>query len=61
MRDEYEAFSVLSLSSSPQAVSGQTSFLGHPRKWLAGIHPEEFKDGCPMTNVGHDNSGKSSM
>jgi len=31
------------LSSSPQIVGGQTSFLGHPRKWLAGIHPEKPK------------------
>jgi len=26
----------------------------HPYKLSVGIHPEKFKDGCPMTNVGHD-------
>jgi hypothetical protein len=33
------------------------SVFHHPRKSTAGIHPENFKDGCPITNVRHDAGG----
>ena len=33
------------------------SVFHHPRKSTEGIHPENFKDGCPITNVRHDAGG----
>jgi hypothetical protein len=36
---------------------GIYSLFGHPRRLLAGIHPKNFKDGCPIKNVGHDDGG----
>jgi hypothetical protein len=27
-------------------LSGMTCPFGHPRKWLAGIHPKKIKDRC---------------
>ena len=36
---------------------GHEQIFRHPRKLWAGIHPEKFKDGCPITNVGHDQRG----
>ena len=42
---------------APAAIGrgGEPSvLLRHPRRWLAGIHPEKGTDGCPITTVGHD-------
>ena len=42
-------------SSCPQLSAGiQRISVRHPRQWLAGIHPKCRPDGCPITNVGHD-------